>query len=809
MKKYLIIVSVLIAIGMQAQPISEQQARDRAVKFLNTNPKARGHRAAVKNRELKAAEVEAQSLYAFNFEDGGYIIASGDSRALPVLGYSMTGNIDWEQMPDNMRAWLKQYDEAIATLGNSTDFADGNAKNSPATRMEKPPVEPLIKTHWNQKAPYWDQAPLYKGVRPGLYEQRCVTGCVATAMAQVMNYYEWPKTVPEGVPAYDINEQLSDGSDHMWHVDALPPVTFDWDNMLDDYQVQNPQTGQSEDVGNDAERRAVATLMRYCGQAVKMKYAPDGSSSDYFDEFEALVNRFGYAAAVFLDNRSVFTIDEWEDIIYGELDAGRPVLYGGSSNSEGHAFVCDGYDGSGLFHINWGWGSMCDGYFSLSVLNPFSDLSISIDIGYSIYQNAIIYLDPAMQPQAAPRGTRSMLHMDRSIDVLERDTARFDFSYFGDDAETVSADYAFGTIGADGQLEPRFMGDPNDSIIYSTNYLMVKIDSAAFQPGDSLTLHPMLRFRKPAAEWQVVPPLTSYIVAGRTDDGRFFITTHGEPYWLEITGCAITKGTGLVGERCDLTVYINAENDLVGELYLCPHYYGPAREDNTIEDFWGDWMVCGAYVRAGQQGEVTFSFVPQETGRIEFQPYISGQFLSTFELELNDTLANYDRYIENNSYFDREGDQWVYNVELCDKAGVYIPHYVPSDSIGLHVRCYIGDDPVNVIKIRDDIREYLKALPEQGGRGDYKFTYRMPIDISRDGEYDIDSYIGEWINGIRTDYSCLHQYQFQINNPITSVKAVDANAESGICYDLMGRRLDGIPKKKGLYIKGNKKYFVK
>ena len=90
MRKYLVIVAVLVSIVMQAQPISEQQARDRVVKFLNTNAKTRGHRATVRNRELKVVKVEAQSLYAFNLEDGGYIIASGDSRALPVLGYWVT-----------------------------------------------------------------------------------------------------------------------------------------------------------------------------------------------------------------------------------------------------------------------------------------------------------------------------------------------------------------------------------------------------------------------------------------------------------------------------------------------------------------------------------------------------------------------------------------------------------------------------------------------------------------------------------------------------------------------------------------------
>lgn len=810
MKKYLVIVAVLVSIGIQAQPITEQQAFDRALKFLSDKTQAQGQRAQARNSELKAAKVEARSIYAFNLEDGGYIIASGDSRALPVLGYSTTGSIDWELMPDNMRAWLKQYDEAIATLGNSTDFADGNAKNSPSARMDKSPVEPLIKTHWSQRAPYWDQAPLYKGTRQDLYGQRCLTGCVATAMAQVMNYFEWPKTVPDGIPAYDIIEEyVTDSTFHVWHVDALPPVVFDWDNMIYDYQVQNPQTGQSEEMGSDAERRAVATLMRYCGQGVKMGYGPDFSGSWLKVGCEALVDFFGYSAAVYLNNRSDFTIDEWEDIIYGELAAGRPVLYSGSTDLSGHAFVCDGYDGSGLFHINWGWGGSYDGYFSLSVLNPFGNLSISTGIGFSRFQHAIIHLDPAMQPQVPPMSTRPLCYMNNSIDILERDTVIFHFNYSGNDVDKVSADCAFGTIGADGQPEPRFMGDPNDSIIYAANYLMVKIDSTAFQPGDSLALYPMLRFRKPAAEWQIVPPLTTYIVTGRTADGRFFITTHGKPY-LEVTGGAITKGTGQAGERCDVTVYVNVGDiECIGDFYLSPTYYGPAWAESAIEPFSDGRMSCGAYLRAGQQGEVTFSFVPQETGKIVFQPYFSGQYLNTFELELNDTLVNYDRYIENNSYFDREGDQWVYNVELCDKAGVNIPHFVPSDSIALTIRCYIGDDLVNRIFIRDDIREYLKALPERGGQGNYRFTYRIPVDISRDGEYYLDSFIGKWINGIRTEYSCAHSYEFQINNPATSIMPVDANKESGIYYDLMGRRLDGIPEQKGLYINGNKKVLVK
>ena len=112
------------------------------------------------NRELKAVSVDASSIYAFNCEGGGFVIASGDSRMLPVLGYNRTGSLDWERMPENMRAWLKSYDDAVATLGDRTDFVDGNALNDAGmsltnTRSDRAPVEPLIKSHWNQLSPYW------------------------------------------------------------------------------------------------------------------------------------------------------------------------------------------------------------------------------------------------------------------------------------------------------------------------------------------------------------------------------------------------------------------------------------------------------------------------------------------------------------------------------------------------------------------------------------------------------------------------------------------------------------------------------
>ena len=361
--------------SLWAQHISEQQAHDRVLQFLNGRSATHIRRAPA-NRELKAVPVEVGSIYAFNCEGGGFVIASGDERTLPVLGYSDSGSLDWEQMPENMRAWLKQYDDAIASLGDRTDFVDGTAQGDAGIRRiqsERMPVEPFIKTHWDQYAPYWDESPLYAGPRADLRGQRCLTGCAATAMAQILNYYQWPKTMPDGLSDYNVGAQ---DPVYDYQIEALPPVAFDWDNMLNDYRAWDPETGEYDDVGTEQQRHAVATLMRYCGQAVKMGYGPDGlgSSANPADYQLAYTNCFGYSAAISV-YRHDYGIGEWEDIIYGELAARRPVHYRGDSDDGGHAFICDGYDGNGLFHINWGWNGKDDGYFALSVLNPYNNTS--------------------------------------------------------------------------------------------------------------------------------------------------------------------------------------------------------------------------------------------------------------------------------------------------------------------------------------------------------------------------------------------------------------------------------------------------
>ena len=808
MKRIVFLIALMwLAIGARAQQLTEQEAKDRALQYLN-------EKAPVKTRglassQLESAKVGAKKIYAFNREGGGFVIASGDERTLPVLGYSDSGSIDWERMPENMRAWLMQYDEAIATLGDRTDFKDGNqiidgSQSHVSTRTGRTPVEPLIKTRWSQSmAPYNDMTPLYAGHNPEWQGQRCLAGCVAAALAQVLNYWQWPKELPDGLPAYESVDYEYDAN-LTWHIDALPPVTFDWDNMIDEYV--NPDDW-NDVYGTDAQQQAVAILMRYCGQAIESMYCPIGTGAYSYKCRDALVNHFGYAAATRVSDRRKFGIDEWEELVYTELAAGRPIIYGGTSPTKGgHGFVCDGYDGDGLFHINWGLIDY-DGYYSLSVLNPYASTNPNVGskhLGFTQKHDMVIGMDPSLEELKNPLSDKPELLQYRRMDVLSENTVEFYFHYNHDAAGTATADCALGTIEADGTLTPRFIGDPNDSIVYAMTGRIIEIDSTAFQPGETLRLHPMLRFRHvPGAEWQLIPPDTIYVDAGRREDGRFFITN--EPYRFECVSAAITSGLGRLGGSSDLTVTIrnHEQTDYIGDIWLSAE---------------GERQKNYAYLRAGQEGEVTFLFTPKHSGLVKFDlstDYVG--YSGSFTMDFDTIIYSYDPYLVNNSYVTHEGNHYVYHVELCDRPGVTVPDGVPSDSIYLYACIASNDDVViNEIWLRDEIKNYLRALPDNAGSGNYKFTAEVSLDVEQDGEYYVWSYLNEWLDAEHIDYidGAGHYEEFPVTVDPAAIKGVDGSLgkPDAPFYDLQGRKVMSnflpltTPLKKGIYIRQGKKY---
>lgn len=302
------------------------------------------HRApSMQARNYKLAYSEGREVYLFAAENsGGYLAVSGDDIAPAVLGYADSGQFDADNMSPAMKWWLEGYAkqiEAAKTQGVRPSFRKAAADHKA--------IEPLVKTLWDQGAPYNNYC-------PKVNSKTSVTGCGATALAQIMNYHQWP------VKGQSSITYLNQASNRNISVN-FSSITFDWDNMLDDYSVGTPSSAQNT---------AVATLMYAAGASIKMQYTPDVSSASSFDVPAALINYFNYDKAVRYLEREYYGISEWEDLVYSQLADDMPVLYSGQSNEGGHAFVCDGYNTDGYFHINWGWSGVSDGYFLLTALDP-------------------------------------------------------------------------------------------------------------------------------------------------------------------------------------------------------------------------------------------------------------------------------------------------------------------------------------------------------------------------------------------------------------------------------------------------------
>lgn len=337
--------------------------------------------AKAKSKRVKSVSGEVPAYYVFpNGEGKGFTVVSGDDRLPEVVGYSDKGTYDEENLPSNYVGFMKAYEEMVGQLDNGDSRASASIAEAKALRSsgyQQPAVAPLLgNIQWNQMTPYNNMCPKYNGTN------RSVTGCVATAMAQVMMYYQCPKTLQANIPAYvSHTKNLS-----------IPQInqgeTYDWANMLPQYASYEPLNY------TDAQATAVAKLMYHCGAACEMDY---GSSSGANVTPAILSTYFGYDSDLMQDlNRDAFTLAEWSQIMDKELSVKRPILYSGRSSDGGHEFICDGTDGNGLYHINWGWGGYQDGYFDVTILNPDKGGagSGSAPDGYNQYCSMIVGIAP-------------------------------------------------------------------------------------------------------------------------------------------------------------------------------------------------------------------------------------------------------------------------------------------------------------------------------------------------------------------------------------------------------------------------------
>lgn len=328
-----ICVSALFANGKQ---ISQNAALSAARKYSRT-----GQVAPAKN--LRSDKTNNAPYYAFNLEQG-YVIVSGDDEMTELVGYAENGFFDAENVPPQMQLWLDGYAEYVAAVQS------GKAKARKILLSDSPSVvvEPLVTTKWNQDAPFNNFAPEYTDDNNNT--QRCATGCAATAMAQIMKFHNWPE---QGVGHYSYEHQSfgtisSNFSEHV----------YDWTNMIDRYNNGEYSSEQAD---------AVALLMKDCGVSLNMNYGPESGASIH-SYYPAFKNYFRYSSRTV--NRSGCETAEFTKIITDELQEGRPIIYCGTGENGGHAFVVDGYDTNYFLHVNWGWGGYSDGYFDMNYMDP-------------------------------------------------------------------------------------------------------------------------------------------------------------------------------------------------------------------------------------------------------------------------------------------------------------------------------------------------------------------------------------------------------------------------------------------------------
>lgn len=523
MKKiFSVIVCLIACVSASAGIVNKTVARQNAEQFLAHQ----GIEMNIKDApyEYKVADLSDALLYVYADQDGtGFVVVSSTDNTENVLGYSESGQFDPQNIPSNMQGWLEGVTRQI-------EYARAHGLVNQASGYPYPAIDKLCSSTWNQDAPYNAYAPTVNG-------QRCPTGCIATAVAQIMYYHKWPESCPSisGYTAWT----------HNIYRPTLPETTFDWNAMKDTYGT------------NSTDGDEVAKLMNYVGQSVQMNFSPEGSgASDSYCPY-AFKNIFNYYTSVRRVERAGYSVSQWDELVYNELKNGRPVLYCGyTPNWEGHAFVCDGYDGNGFYHINWGWGGYGDGFYRLSVLNPGNTTSsgaASTDDGFTNGQTVVIGIQ-----KEGPDNTLQLWPL-KSM-TYNSSTKKVKFTI--EAIQLGNHEINMANIGADGEITPIFTTTERNFTrgnSYSTEY------DLSVLPSGSYNLYAIIR-KKGESNWTRVGSISQYAEV-TVNSGSIDVILH------PITDLEVTKAyfpnAIVAGKDSKMNIDVkNRADEYTGTLYV-------------------------------------------------------------------------------------------------------------------------------------------------------------------------------------------------------------------------------------------------
>jgi len=518
----ILLLIAIFSLNVFADPISVQTAKQVGQSFLTKSISASGN-LKMKKQQLSLEliymantqqvgsinQLSTQMVqnivpfYVFTAENQGYVIVAGDDRVLPILGYADEGIFDANNIPPNMQKWLEGYKAEIRYA------IENNIVASPEIRAEwlalqsgvnvklqnsASSVAPLISTKWNQ-SPYYNDLCPYDNSEGA----RTVTGCVATAMAQVMKYWSYP-TTGSGFHSYNHSTYGTLSAN-------FGSTSYDWVNM----------PSQLASSSSTAQKNAVATLMYNCGVSVDMDYgvgSAGGSAAYVISSASSGTNCTEYALKTYFDYKSTllgikkanYTNANWMNLLNTELDAGRPMVYAGFGDG-GHCFVCDGYDNNNYFHFNWGWGGAYDGYFALNALNPGPGGTGGGSYSYNDGQQAVIGIEPAnggATPQNYDLRLYSNLNMSatqiwfKSAFSLSTDIANYGTGSF-------TGQFGLAVFDKDGNFVD-FIETKSDMTLkpnthYTNGLIFSNAGSAAFVPG---TYYTALFYKTSTQDWTIV-----------------------------------------------------------------------------------------------------------------------------------------------------------------------------------------------------------------------------------------------------------------------------------------------------------------
>ena len=430
---YLLIISALCLVSISLEARTMQEASAVASAFIQaggeTAPAKRMQKAAAATSVTAPVEWAftqyqidntTPAVFVFNSTEEGFVLVSAEDNARAVLGYSDEGTFDANNIPENMQFWLQMYADEMGRLGEEAirretikrkvigDEAKGERRE--ATSEEYPTISPILgQTIWGQGKPFNNKCPQING-------ERTVTGCVATALSQIMYVHKYP-TKGTGSHSYTTESKKLNVSANFGN------TTYDWANMIPNYSGSYTTT----------QANAVATLMHHVGVAADMDYTVDGSGAVSSIALAAITKYFGYDKAINVLPKDFMKEESLLQAIATDLQVGRPVYFSGVTvNREGHAFVCDGMKSDGYLHINWGWNGMANGYFAISALAPevqgtggsASNLAFTESVG--VYTN----IKPNEGGKAMPLVTINELTRTSKETINKTETVSFDLDHF-------------------------------------------------------------------------------------------------------------------------------------------------------------------------------------------------------------------------------------------------------------------------------------------------------------------------------------------------------------------------------------------